>query len=174
MERCRLKIVVLEKLLRALVQSMHKQGSHTGVLRDSDCASDGVLEEGPAETQPLDAAINRKLGKDHRRNGIGHVAANAIGCRLVRDRASRHRVVGTDTAILSSDDKGSARAAGLVCNGPAFEPVMQLSLAAIKIIQSVRGSQRHGWTEWQAQAFTAISPAKLGLRAGGASSSFVN
>lgn len=162
---------------------MRKQRSHTGVLRDTDCAIDGVLEEGRTETTPLHAAINRKPGKNHHWNGIGHVAANAGSCQLVRDGTSRHRVVGTHTAVLISDDKGSARAADLVCHGPAFEPVIQFSLAALKIFQAVRHCQRHWWAEWQAQAFadflpqgalTAISRSNPGFRTGGASSSLVN
>lgn len=172
MQRRRVKPVVLVELLGALVQGMYKERSHASVLRDCDCAIDGVLQQGRAETLPLHVAIDCEPGKYHHRHGVGHVPTNTGGRELMRDGTRRHRVVSTDTSVVIDDDKGPDRTAGLIGQGPAFEPGIEFGFATVKGIQAVRCCQRLGWPKWQAQAFadflphgalTAISRSRPGL-----------
>ena len=102
---------MLVELPGLLVKGMHEKGSYAGVLRYGHRAIDCVLEQGGAHVQSLRPAIDREPGKHHDRNRIGHVAANAARCQLVRNGTGCHRVVATDATVLVGDDKGTARPA---------------------------------------------------------------
>ena len=107
---------------------------------------------------PLHAAINREPREYHDRNRVWHVATNTRGCELVRDGACRYRVGSTDMSVPNGHDEASARAAGLVGQGPALEPDIKFDFATFEVIQAMRSRQGLGWTEWQAQAFADFLP----------------
>jgi len=132
-----LKSVMLVELSGFFVKSMHEEGPDTRVLRYGHRAIDRVLEQGGAQVQTLRPAIDREPGENHDRHRIRHVASHAARCELVRNGAGRHGVVTADLAALVGDDEGAARAAGLVGQRPALEPVIEHGLAAREVIQSM-------------------------------------
>ena len=132
-----LKPVVLVELPGLLVQGMHEKGSDTRVLRYGHCAIDRVLEQAGAQVQSLRPAIDREPGENHDRHRVRHVASHAARCELVRNGTGRHGVVTADVAVRIGDDEGAARAASLVGQCPALEPVIEHGLAALEVIQSM-------------------------------------
>ena len=114
MRRRGLKPVVLVELFGALVERMHKQGSHPSVLRYGHGAINSVPQQRRSQMLSLCSAVDREPGEHHDRNRIRYIAANAACCQLVRNGAGRHGVVATDATVLVGDDKGAARPARLV------------------------------------------------------------
>ena len=137
MRRRGLKPVVLVELSGALVECMHEQRSHPGVLRYGHCAIDSVPQQRRSQILSVRPAVDREPGKHHDRKRIRHVAASAARCQLVRNGAGCHGVVATDASVLIGDDKGTTRAARLVGQCPALEPVIEHGLAALEVIQSM-------------------------------------
>jgi len=119
------------------VKGVHENGSYPRVLRYSNRAIDSVLEQGRPQVQSLRFAIDREPGRHHDRDRIGHIAAHANCCQLVRNSAGCHGVVATDVTVLIGDDKAVARSAQLFGQCSTLEPFVENGLAALEIIQSM-------------------------------------
>ena len=65
MRRRGLKPVVLIELFGAIVERMHEQGSHPGVLRYGHCAVDSVLQQRCSQMLSLHPAVDRESGENH-------------------------------------------------------------------------------------------------------------
>lgn len=126
------------ELFGPLMQRMHEQRSHSGVLRDRERAIHGVLQEGRAEMLPLHAPAYGKPSQHHDRQGVRHITANTGGCELVRNGTCCQCVVSANSPVRIDDDKRSTGAANLVGQGSALEPIIEFGFAALKVIQAVR------------------------------------
>jgi hypothetical protein len=82
----------------------------------------------------LGTAIHSESSQHQYRNGVRHIASHGACCHLMRDSARRHRIVAVYFAIAISHHECAASATQLIRRRPAFEPIIEHTLAALEII----------------------------------------
>ena len=137
--------------------------------------------------ESLRPAVDRQPGEHHDRNRIRHIATYAACCELMRDGEvppleRSGELVRLGVELEAEPRQEPVRVLRLV-KLDSDPPVVEHGLAAVEVIQSVRGRQGLRRPDLQVQAFTDFLPqgaftamrrSRPGFWAGGASSSFVN
>lgn len=102
--------------------------------------SGAILEQGSPQAPPLPCRINGKSRQDGNRYRIWHIAAEPTRRRQGRNAAGGQGII-CDNTIPLAGNEGTGRTGHLIGTRPADQPMVKVSLAALKPIQEVMSSQ---------------------------------
>jgi hypothetical protein len=105
------------------------------VGRCSD-AKGAVAEERSADPFSAIARVDGEPAENRDWHRVGHVAADPVGGGGDIHRSGRQGIIARDVGLLLGD-KGSRRAARLICQRPPLQPLIEGIHAAREILQLV-------------------------------------
>jgi len=127
---------MLIEVLGVLGERMHQDARYAGVLGEPAGSCNGVAEQCGAKAFALLAAVNGEAAENHHWNWVGHIPAQATGRFVRRDGAGGKSIIAHNLRAAGRHE-GARRAAGLVAQRTATQPVIKGGLAALELVEEV-------------------------------------